>query len=212
MLMDMIGNLIGTYGLIVVAVLVGLESMCLPVPGETVLILAAILAGTKHDLNIVTVVVTASVAAILGQAIGYLIGRRFGYRLLVRYGSYLRITEGRIKLGEYLFLRSGIAIVIATRFVPVLRSIGGILAGANRMPWLLFLFANVVGALVWVSFIGYTVFLLGNLVERAGHSVAFVVGVLAVMVIILGINFLRRHEARLTAEAELALPGPLASR
>jgi membrane protein DedA with SNARE-associated domain len=80
------------------------------------------------------------------------------------------------------------------------------------MPWWLFLFANVVGALVWVSFIGYTVFLLGDLVERAGHSVAIVIGVLAVMVIILGINFLRRHEARLTAEAELALPGPLASR
>jgi membrane protein DedA with SNARE-associated domain len=212
MLMDMIGNLIETYGLIVVAVLVGLESMCLPVPGETVLILAAILAGTKHDLNIVTVVVIASAAAILGQLIGYLIGRQFGYRLLVRYGGYLQITEGRIKLGEYLFLRSGIAIVIATRFVPVLRSIGGILAGANRMPWWLFLFANVVGALVWVSFIGYTVFLLGNLVERAGHLVAIIVGVLAVMVIILGINFLRRHEARLTAEAELALPGPLASR
>jgi membrane protein DedA with SNARE-associated domain len=76
-------------------------------------------------------------------------------------------TEGRIKLGEYLFLRSGIAIVIVTRFVPVLRSIGGILAGANRMPCWLFLFANVVGALVWVSFIGYTVFLLGNLFERA---------------------------------------------
>jgi len=212
MLMDTIGNLIETYGLIVVAVLVGLESICLPVPGETVLILAAILAGTKHDLNIVTVVVVASAAAILGQLIGYLIGRQFGYRLLVRYGGYLRITEGRIKLGEYLFLRSGIAIVIVTRFVPVLRSIGGILAGANRMPWWLFLFANVVGALVWVSFIGYTVFLLGDLVERAGHSVAIVVGVLAVTVIILGINFLRRHEARLTAEAELALPGPLASR
>jgi membrane protein DedA with SNARE-associated domain len=131
-------------------------------------------------------VVIASAAAILGQLIGYLIGRQFGYRLLVHYGGYLRITEGRIKLGEYLFLRSGIAIVIATRFVPVLRSTGGILAGANRIPWWLFLFANVVGALVWVSFIGYTVFLLGNLVERAGHLVAIIVGVLAVMVIILG--------------------------
>jgi membrane protein DedA with SNARE-associated domain len=212
MLMDTIGNLIETYGLIVVAVLVGLESICLPVPGETVLILAAIIAGTKHDLDIVAIVVTATAAAILGQTVGYLIGRQFGYRLLVRYGGYLRITEGRIKLGEYLFLRSGIAIVIVTRFVPVLRSIGGILAGANRMPWWLFLFANVVGALVWVSFIGYTVFLLGNLVERAGHSVAIVVGLFAVTVIALGINFVRKHEARLTAEAELALPGPLASR
>jgi membrane protein DedA with SNARE-associated domain len=124
MLMDMIGNLIETYGLIVVAVLVGLESMCLPVPGETVLILAAILAGTKHDLNIIMVVIIASAAAILGQVIGYLIGRQFGYRLLVRYGGYLRITEGRIKLGEYLFLRSGVAIVIATRLYRCCATLG----------------------------------------------------------------------------------------
>jgi hypothetical protein len=100
--MDLIAHYVETYGLIVVAVLVGLESVCLPVPGETVLILAAILAGTKHDLDIVAIVLTASAAAILGQTLGYLIGRQFGYRLLVNYGGYLRITEGRIKLGEYL--------------------------------------------------------------------------------------------------------------
>jgi membrane protein DedA with SNARE-associated domain len=212
-------QLVETYGLVVVAVLVGLESVCLPVPGETVLILAAIFAGThrhmdgaQHHLNIVAIVMTASAAAIVGQSIGYVIGRQFGYRLLVRYGPYLQVTEGRIKLGQYLFLRNGVAIVIATRFVPVLRSTAGVLAGANRMPWKLFIFACVVGALVWVSFISYTVFLLGNLVERAGHTVAIILGIFAAAVIIAGINFVRRHEARLIAEAELALPGPLESR
>jgi membrane protein DedA with SNARE-associated domain len=210
--MDWMAYYVETYGLVVVALLVALESICLPVPGETVLILAAIVAGTKHDLDIVAIVVTASAAAIIGQTVGYLIGRQFGYRLLVNYGGYLRITEGRIKLGEYLFLRSGILIVIATRFIPVLRSISGILAGANRMPWWAFLCANIVGAVVWVSFIGYTVFLLGNLFEGAGHSVAVVIGLFAATVIALVINFVRKHEARLTAEAERALPGPLSAR
>ena len=63
-----------------------------------------------------------------------------------------------------------------------------------------------------MSFVGYTVFLLGDLVERAGHLVAIVIGLFAAAVIVIGINFVRRHEARLTAEAERALPGPLSSR
>jgi membrane protein DedA with SNARE-associated domain len=99
--------LIETYGLVFVAVLICLESIALPVPGETVLILAAVFAGTRHQLHIVAVVLTAATAAFVGQVIGYMIGRQFGYRLLLKYGGYLRITEGRIKLGEYLFLRYG---------------------------------------------------------------------------------------------------------
>jgi len=203
--------LIETYGLVFVAVLICLESIALPVPGETVLILAAVFAGSRHQLHIVAIVLTAATAAFVGQVIGYMIGRQFGYRLLLRYGGYLRITEGRIKLGEYLFLRHGITIVIVARFLPVLRSIIGILAGANRMPAPSFLFANIVGALVWTSVVGYLSFLFGNLIHQVGHWIAIVVGVVAVTAIVVGVNFLRRHEERLTAEAELALPGRLKS-
>jgi membrane protein DedA with SNARE-associated domain len=85
--------LIETYGLVFVAVLICLESIALPVPGETVLILAAVFAGTRHQLHIVAIVLTAATAAFVGQVIGYMIGRQFGYRLLLRYGGYLRITE-----------------------------------------------------------------------------------------------------------------------
>jgi len=208
-LISWITQLIESYGLIFVAVLICVESIALPVPGETVLILAAVFAGTRHQLDIVAVVLTAATAAFVGQVVGYMIGRQFGYRLLLQYGGYLRITEGRIKLGEYLFLRHGIAIVIVARFVPVLRSIIASLAGANRMPAPPFLFANIVGALVWTSAIGYLSFLFGNLIHRAGHCIAIVVGVVAVTAIVVGVNFLRRHEERLIAEAELALPGPL---
>jgi membrane protein DedA with SNARE-associated domain len=185
-LISSITQLIESYGLVFVAVLICLESIALPVPGETVLILAAVLAGTRHQLHIVAVVVTAATAAFVGQVIGYMIGRQFGYRLLLKYGGYLRITEGRIKLGEYLFLRYGIAIVIVARFVPVLRSIIGILAGANRMPAPPLVFANIVGALMWTSVVGYLSFLFGNLIHRVGHWIAIVIGVVAVTAIVVG--------------------------
>ena len=210
-LISWITQLIESYGLIFVAVLICVESIALPVPGETVLILATVFAGTRHQLDIVAVVLTAATAAFVGQVVGYMIGRQFGYRLLLQYGGYLRITEGRIKLGEYLFLRHGIAIVIVARFVPVLRSIVASLAGANRMPAPPFLFANIVGALVWTSVVGYLSFLFGNLIYQVGHWIAIIVGVVTVSAIVAGVNFLRRHEERLLAEAELALPGRLKS-
>jgi membrane protein DedA with SNARE-associated domain len=207
--MPTIAHLVHDYGLIVVAVVIGLESLGLPFPGESVLILSAIFAGTQHDLNIVAVVLTAAGAAIVGQMIGYAIGRQYGYWLLLRYGYYLRITESRIKIGEYLFLRYGATIIFASRFVPVLRSIGGILAGANRMPWRQFMLANILGALAWASFFGFAAYVLERQVERFARPLVIGVGVIAAIVIILGVVFVKRHEAQLAAEAERALPGPL---
>jgi len=207
--MPTIAHLVHDYGLVVVAGVIALESIGLPFPGETVLILASILAGSHHDLNIFAVVLSAAAGAVVGQMIGYVIGREFGYWLLLRYGSYLRITESRIKLGEYLFLRHGTKIIFIGRFVPLLRSLAGILAGANRMPWRGFLLANIVGALVWASFFGFAAFFLGRQVERLAGPIVIVIGIAAVIVIVLGANFVRRHEAQLAEEAERALPGPL---
>lgn len=204
-----IAHLVHAYGLLVVAGVIGLESVGFPFPGESVLILASILAGTNHNLNIVSVVLTAGTAAVVGQMIGYVIGREFGYWLLLRYGGYVRITESRIKLGEYLFLRHGGKIVFIARFVPFLRAIAGILAGANRMPWRHFLLANVVGAVIWASFFGFAAYMLGRQVERLAGPMVVVLGVATVVVIVAGAIFAARHEAQLTAKAERALPGPL---
>ena len=200
--MSTIAHLVHDYGLVVVAIVIGLESIGLPFPGETVLILAAIYAGTNHDLNIVSVVVTAAVAAVVGQTIGYVVGREFGYRLMLRYGRYAHITEGRIKLGEYLFLRHGSKIIAIGRFVPVLRSIAGLLAGANRMPWREFMIANAIGAFAWSGFFGFAAFILGLEVERVAGPLLFVFGVAAAIAIAAGAIFVRRHEAQLIAEAE----------
>jgi membrane protein DedA with SNARE-associated domain len=207
--MPSIAHLVHDYGLVVVGGVIGLESIGLPFPGESVLILAGIFAGTKHDLNIFAVVVTAASSAIVGQMVGYVIGREFGYYLLLRYGPYVRITESRIKLGEYLFLRHGGKILIIARFVPVLRSIAGILAGANRMPWRRFMLANVVGALVWAAFFGFAAYMLGRQIERVAGPLVMVIGAATVIVLVIAAIFVGRHEAQLAAEAERALPGPL---
>ena len=164
--MQLLQHLIHAYGLLTVAAVVGLECIGFPLPGETALLAAAIYAGTKHDLNIVSVIITAAAAAIVGRMIGYVIGREYGYWLLLRYGNYVRMTESRIKLGQYLFLRHGGKIVFVAQFVPVLRTFAGVFAGANVMPWRDFLVANVVGAVIWAVTYGYAAYALGRDLKR----------------------------------------------
>ena len=112
------------YGYWGVALTIALESMGVPVPGETALVAAALYAGKTQVLNIWVLIAFASAGAILGDNIGYWIGREIGFRLLLRYGSYIGLTESRIKLGEYLFQRHGGKIVFFGRFIALLRSTG----------------------------------------------------------------------------------------
>jgi membrane protein DedA with SNARE-associated domain len=209
--MPSIAHLIHAYGLMVVAGVVGLEGIGIPVPGETALIVASVISGTKHELNIVAVILTATCASIVGRTLGYLIGRNFGYWLLLKYGGYVWITEARIKLGQYLFLRHGGKIIIIAQFIPVLRTLAGILAGANRMPQGRFMLANVSGAVVWATFFGVAAYSLGRQVEKLAGSAVFFICVATAIVIVVAANFIRGHEAQLAAEAERALPGPLQS-
>jgi membrane protein DedA with SNARE-associated domain len=207
--MPSIAHLIHAYGLLVVAGVVGLEGVGIPVPGETALIVASVISGTKHELNIVAVILTAAGASIVGRILGYLIGRNFGYWLLLKYGGYVGITETRIKLGQYLFLRYGGVIIIIAQFIPVLRTLAGILAGANRMPQSRFMLANACGAAIWATFFGVAAYSLGRQVEKLAGSAVFFLCVATAIVIVIAANFVRGHEAQLAAEAERALPGPL---
>ena len=204
-----LAELIATYGYAVVALIVGLESMGLPVPGETTLVTAAIYAGTTHRLSITFIVVAAIVGAIAGDNIGYAIGRRFGYRLLLRYGPRLRMNAPRIKLGQFLFDRHGGKVVFFGRFIAVLRTLAAVLAGANVMPWRRFLFFNAAGGVVWATAYGMAAYVLGEQIERVRGPLA-VVGLIAGSIAVVGFFwFVRRHEEALEAEAERALPGPL---
>jgi membrane protein DedA with SNARE-associated domain len=202
-------HLNSAYGYWSVAVIVALESMGLPLPGETVLVVAALYAATHHDISIAGVIASAAAGAILGDNLGYWLGREFGYRLLLRYGGYIGLSHERIKLGQYLFLRQGGKVVFFGRFIPILRILAGILAGMNRMPWRRFLIANAAGALLWSAVLGTSAYAFGRALLRVTGPLAiglFIVG--AGLLCAAGL-FVRAHEAELKAQAERALPGPL---
>jgi membrane protein DedA with SNARE-associated domain len=202
-------HLIERYGYGAVALAVGVESVGVPVPGETMLLAAAIYAGTSQRLSIAGVIAAAALGAIMGDNIGFWIGRAFGYRLLLRYGSYVRLTEARLKLGQYLFLRHGGKVVFLGRFVAVLRALAALLAGANRMAWPRFLAFNATGGIVWAAAYGVGAYLLGTQVHRVLGPVGIALLATVAVLMIVGVLVLRRHEARLEEEAERALPGPL---
>jgi membrane protein DedA with SNARE-associated domain len=215
--MHSVVHLIHAYGLLVVAGFIGLESMCIPLPGETALIVGSVIAGRTHELNIVAVIATAAVASLVGRIVGYAIGWRFGHWLLLRYGPYVRITETRVKLGQYLFLKHGAAIIIIAQFIPVMRAIAGVLAGANRMPWRRFVLSSAIGVTLWATAFGIGGYTFGVQFARLAHSwwlfsgpsgwVVFGIG--AVIVIWILAVVVGRHEAQWAAKAERALPGPL---
>src|SRR5947209_4068142 len=202
-------HLLTTYGYWAVLVFVGIESIGIPFPGETMLLIAAIYAGTTHHLFIPLVIVAAACGAILGDNIGFWIGREGGYRLVRRYGRYIRLDERKLKLGQYLFRKHGGKVVFFGRFIAVLRAFAAFLAGTNRMPWPRFLLFNALGGIVWATLYGMGGYLLGNNIHRFTGPVGTITLVLAVLIILVLLVVLRRNEHRLEEEAGRALPGPL---
>jgi membrane protein DedA with SNARE-associated domain len=202
-------RLLATYGYLIVGGVVAVESMGLPLPGEAVLIAAAVYAGETHHLNIWLVIIAAAAGAILGDNLGFWIGREVGYRLLLRYGPYVGLTEGRIKLGQYLFNQHGGKIVFFGRFVAVLRVLAALLAGVNQMSWTRFLLFNATGGVLWASVYGLAAYYFGHKLERLATPAAF--GITFFAVVIIGVSWIivRRHESDLQQAAERALPGPL---
>ncbi len=202
-------HLLESYGYIAVLLFVAIESTGIPFPGETMLIIAAIYAGTTHHLSIPFIIASAATGAILGDNLGFWIGREGGYRLLRRYGRYIRLDERKLKLGQYLFQKHGDKVVFFGRFVAVLRAWAAFLAGTNRMPWANFLLFNALGGIVWATIFGLGGYYLGDRVHQLTGPVGIVALVLAAIILVAFFIFLRRNEKRLEDEAERALPGPL---
>ncbi|RMB82289.1 DedA family protein [Streptomyces shenzhenensis] len=142
--------LLNHWGYAAVAGLLFLEDFGVPVPGETVLIAAAVYAGAGQ-LNVVAVAVIAFLAAVCGDNIGYVIGRYGGHRLVTRYGRYVLLTPARIAKAEAFFARNGGKVITVARFIEGLRQANGIVAGLSEMPWRRFLAFNALGAALWVG-------------------------------------------------------------
>jgi membrane protein DedA with SNARE-associated domain len=130
--------------------LVFAESAGLPVPGETALLAAGALAGSGH-LLLPVVIAVGAVAAILGDNLGYWIGRRGGRAVLLRDGRFAGHRRRAVARGDAFFARHGAKTVFLGRWVPGVRVVGAVLAGASAMPWRSFLFYNATGALVWAA-------------------------------------------------------------
>jgi membrane protein DedA with SNARE-associated domain len=125
-------SLLHQYGYAAVFVGVMLESTGLPLPGESLMIAAAIYVALTHQLNIFILIPVAAAAAICGDQIGYLIGRWIGFRALTRWGSKLGLTDERLELGRFLFRWYGGRVVFFGRFVAFLRTFAALLAGQTR--------------------------------------------------------------------------------
>jgi membrane protein DedA with SNARE-associated domain len=127
-----------------------LESLGAPLPAETGMIAAALLA-TQQKLSIASVFAGALTGSILGDLAGYLIGRFGGMKLLRTYGPYVKLTPQRLSTIEAQFRKRGAWIIVIARFLPVLRQLNGLVAGSLAMPWQRFMVAQIVGALLWSS-------------------------------------------------------------
>jgi membrane protein DedA with SNARE-associated domain len=183
------------YGLWVVFGIVFLEVAGLPfVPGETALIAAGALASQGHG-NIAAIIAVAIAAAVLGALVGYLVGERWGHDLLKRWTWFERISHKGVEQSEDFFHRHGSKAVFLGRFVPVLRSTLGWMAGIGKMRFDRFMIWNVAGAVAWASLIGLLSYYLGAAVVEAvqrdvGVGIAVIAGILLVL---LGIHLLRRR-------------------
>jgi membrane protein DedA with SNARE-associated domain len=174
-------DLLISYGLVLLFALIAAESAGVPLPGETALIAAAILAERGH-YSIVWVIVVAATAAIIGDNIGYWIGRTGGRALLERWGPVRRYAERALPPGERFFAKHGGKTVFIGRFVAVLRVTAAWLAGITHMTWWRFFLWNAAGGIVWATGVSLLAFYFG---KAAADAVA-TYGVYALIVIVVG--------------------------
>jgi membrane-associated protein len=189
-----VDHLIASFGYPLLFVLVMSEAAGVPIPGETSLIAAAVLAS-QGKLRIELVIAIAAAAAIVGDNLGYAIGRRGGRWLLERPGAFRRQRQEVLRIGEPFFEVHGPKAVFFGRFVLGLRVWASWLAGATRMNWPTFVLWNALGGICWASAVGLIAYYLGH--SAGGAIEAFgVYGLVAVALAIVSALVLhRRHSS-----------------
>jgi membrane protein DedA with SNARE-associated domain len=184
---------------VLVGLVIGLESMGIPLPGEVILVSAALLASRDGlDVSPVWVAAAASAGAIVGDSLGYLAGRRWGVRMFDVLGRRFPKHAGpdQLAYAEHVFTRWGVLAVFFGRFLALLRVLAGPLAGALRMPYPHFLAANAVGGLVWAGGTTTAVYTLGTVAEEWLRRSSWIALVVAVGVAIAASTVLRRQMER----------------
>ena len=182
------------YGVFAVSLILTFEALGAPVPGETLLIFASVLAR-RGEMSLPALLVFAWAGSVVGDNIGYVIGRTLGRATISRYGAKIGLSDARMSAIESLFARYGSATVLFARFFSILRQLNGIVAGTLGMSWWRFLLFNAIGAALWVAawvfagtyFTAHTAF-----IARLAHQRAAAV-VLGIICIILVVTLLVRH-------------------
>jgi membrane protein DedA with SNARE-associated domain len=159
---DLLRGALVHYGYWAVAAALLLENAGVPVPGETVLLLASFLAYTERDLHLGWIILVGTLAATAGDNLGYAIGNYGGRPLLERYRNIFRISDAALGRSERLFARYGSLAILFARFVFGMRVIAGPMAGVLRMPWKRFTVFNFMGAALWVSAISLAGYFFGS--------------------------------------------------
>lgn len=185
--------IVNQYGYFAVGGLLILEDLGLPVPGETVLTTAAVLAGAGQ-LNPFILGVVAIICCVIGDNIGFAVGHYGGETLLKRYGRYVFMNEEKIKSTHKFFNKYGALVVIVARFIEGLRQLNGIIAGSYGMKWVKFLTFNIIGATLWVSLWVFLGTLAGNNIEPIYKKLTMygIYGLIAIVVLLAGWFIYRR--------------------
>jgi membrane protein DedA with SNARE-associated domain len=200
-----LADLIHSYGYAAVFLGILLESIGLPLPGESLMIVAALYAASTHRLDIFALVPVAAAGAICGDQIGYFIGRGIGDPVLSRWGRKIGLTDDRLALGRFLFRRYGGPTVFLGRFVAVLRTFAAVLAGANRMAWHRFLLWNALGGVGWTSLYGFGGYALGDAAKRISGPVGVGLALAGGLALLAAVVFVHRNEQRLIEDARLEM-------
>ncbi|MGB8581192.1 MAG: DedA family protein [Candidatus Sulfotelmatobacter sp.] len=150
------------YGYWAVAAVLLLENAGIPAPGETALLLASFLAYSQRELQLPWIILVGTLAATMGDNLGYALGSYGGRPLLERYLKVLRVSDAGVARGEKLFQRYGSITILFSRFVFGMRVFAGPLAGTLRMRWKSFAVFNLLGAALWVSTISLAGYLFGG--------------------------------------------------
>jgi membrane protein DedA with SNARE-associated domain len=190
-------HLVSTVGLPLLFVLVMLESMGIPLPGETALVTGGVLAS-RGKLNIAEVIAVAAAAAIVGDNLGYWIGREWGRKLLTRWRRLERLSARALPPSERFFAKHGDKTVFIGRFIAFLRFTAAWLAGISRMPWWRFFAFNAAGGICWALLVGLLAYYLGKAAGDAVQQYGLIgAGVLigGIALVVFGVHVLRRRVA-----------------
>jgi membrane protein DedA with SNARE-associated domain len=190
---ELLKEFLARYGYWAIAATLLLENAGIPVPGETVLLLASLLAYSEHRLHLPWIILVATCAAALGDNLGYVAGHRGGRPLLEKYQHYLHVPMRRLQQGERIIARYGAVTIFFARFVAGLRIFAGPLAGVLRMDWKKFAIFNLLGAAVWVTVVSFAGYFFGRHWHRLMHMLKRVDIAIGIVVVIVILFLWRRH-------------------